>query len=373
MTTAVPFIDLSRLTKLLRADVLQDWTAVYDACQFVGGPRVAELEKQLNAILGVPRTIACANGTDAILLGLQAMGVGPGSKVALPNMTFWATYEAIAQLGATPVLIDIDPTDLQMSFEQFVDAHKAHKFTHGILVHLFGWASARLADFRAYCAEHKIRLLEDGAQCFGVRVNGEPVLARADVSTTSFYPAKVVGGAMDGGAIFTTSKEDEDAIRSLANHGRSQHYSYGRIGWNSRMGGVQAAFLLRVLAMADTIVTQRRAAAERYRARLSNKSSKLKLHGPPAGISENGYLAVFTLEGADAEAVSAALKAKSIGCGRTYPETMDQQPPATGAIRHGELRVSQAFCKSVINLPLFFGITDDEIDRSADALLEAIR
>ncbi len=373
MTTAVPFIDLSRLTKLLRADVLQDWTAVYDACQFVGGPRVAELEKQLSAVLGVPRSIACANGTDAIVLGLQAMGVGHGMKVALPNMTFWATYEAIAQLGATPVLVDIDATDQQMSYEQFVDAHKTHKFTHAILVHLFGWASARLADFRTYCAEHKIRLLEDGAQCFGVKVNGEPVLAKADVSTTSFYPAKVIGGAMDGGAIFTQSKEDEDCIRSLANHGRSQHYSYGRIGWNSRMGGVQAAFLLRVLAKGDEIVQHRREAAERYRSKLNNASPKLKVHGPPAGISENGYLAVFSLEGADAEAVSAALKAKGIGSGRTYPETMDQQPPASDAICHGDLKVSKAFCKNVVNLPLFYGITHDEIDRSAEALLEAIK
>ena len=128
-------------------------------------------------------------------------------------------------LGAIPVLVDIDPEDLQMSFTEFAKAHEAHKFEAAALVHLYGWASARLNDFRTFCKERNIGLLEDGAQCFGVEVAGEPVLAKATVGTLSFYPAKVVGGAMDGGAITLQSEEHEKLVRSLCNHGRADHLS----------------------------------------------------------------------------------------------------------------------------------------------------
>lgn len=368
----VPFIDLSRLTKEFRDDVLRGWAECYDKSEFVGGPRVATLEGKLSKELGVAHTIACANGTDALIIGLQAIGVRAGMKVALPNLTFWATYEAIALLGATPVLVDIDPTDLQMSFPAFVKAHEEHKFTHGILVHLYGWASAQLAEFRAYCTKHNIGLLEDGAQCFGVQVAGKPVLAGALLGTTSFYPAKVIGGAMDGGAIFASTKEQETMIRSLCNHGRSTHYSYAHVGWNSRMGGVQATFLNAVVDRATAIVDNRRKAAEHYRARLSG-SSKVKVYGPPAGVSENGYLNVITVPGRKGQDIVDALKAKGIGSARTYPETMDQQPPAKGqAILAGDLSHSRAMCDSVVNLPLFYGITTEECDHAVNTLMEIL-
>ncbi len=364
----VPFIDLSRLTRSMKSDVLADWDAVFEKTEFVGGPRVAELERALCAALGVNKSIACANGTDAVLIGLQALGVKAGMKVALPNMTFWATYEGIAQLGATPVLIDIDADDLQMSYSEFVKAYDAYRFDAAILVHLFGWSSRHLKEFRTFCAERGVGLLEDGAQCFGVRVDGAPVLAGSTVGTTSFYPAKVVGGCVDGGAIFADNEAREKLIRSLCNHGRSSHYSYDRVGWNSRMGGLQAAFLNRMVARSEEIVADRRRAAEWYRKRLAG-TPHLRIYGPPAGHSENGYLAVFTVDDSvDVNAVTDKLKARGIGFGRTYPETMDSQPPAVDAIKFGNLENSKRFCKSALNLPLFFGITEAELEACASAL-----
>lgn len=369
----VPFIDLSRLVARVRADVLPAWTECLDKCEFVGGPRVAALEKKLSGVLQTPRAVSCANGTDALIIGLQALGVKRGSKVALPNLTFWATLEAIVQLGATPVLVDVDPDDLQVDLDQLKGAHEAHRFDAAILVHLFGWTSARLAEIRAFCKERGVALLEDGAQCFGVEVGGEPVLAKATVGTVSFYPAKVVGGAMDGGAITLQSEEQEKLVRSLCNHGRSDHYSYAHVGWNSRMGGVQAAFLGRMLDELPAILESRRGAAAFYRERLG-EHPKVRVYGPPAGVVENGYLNVVTVEGKTGAELGAALKAAGIGSACTYPETMDVQPPikSGGAILHGDLAVSKAFCRSVINLPLFYGIRDDEREASAAALLAAI-
>ncbi|MBX3204155.1 MAG: DegT/DnrJ/EryC1/StrS family aminotransferase [Labilithrix sp.] len=370
----VPFIDLTRIVARVRDDVLPAWTECLDRCEFVGGPRVGALEKKLAGVLGVPRVVSCANGTDALLIGLQALGVKAGSKVALPNLTFWATFEAIVQLGATPVLVDVDPDDLQVSLDELRSAHDAHRFDAAILVHLFGWTSARLGEIRAFCKERGVALLEDGAQCFGVEVGGEPVLAKADVATLSFYPAKVVGGAMDGGAITLQTEAAEARVRSLCNHGRSDHYAYAHVGWNSRMGGVQAAFILRVLDELPAILASRREAAEYYRARLTGENKRVKVYGPPAGVLENGYLNVVTVEGKKGAELADALKKAGIGAARTYPETMDVQPPVkqTGAIAHGDLAVSKRFCESVVNLPLFYGIRDDEREASATALLAAI-
>jgi dTDP-4-amino-4,6-dideoxygalactose transaminase len=368
----VPFIDLSRVVTRVREDVLSDWAECLDRCEFVGGPRVATLEKRLAEALGVPRVVTCANGTDALLIGLQALGVGRGIKVALPNLTFWATFEAIVQLGAIPVLIDVDADDLQMSLHEFKAAHDVHRFEAAIFVHLFGWTSTHLRQLRALCKERKIALLEDGAQAFGVEAQNEPVLAGAEVGTMSFYPAKVVGGAMDGGAITLQTEKQERYVRSICNHGRSEHYSYAHVGWNSRMGGLQAAFLSRVLDHLPAILASRRETAAFYRRRLG-PDSRLKVFGPPPGVTENGYLSVLTSarKGAD---VVAALKEAGVSAARTYPETMDSQPPATkaGALRHGELRVSRRFVDFVVNLPLFYGITDEERQAAATALLKVI-
>jgi dTDP-4-amino-4,6-dideoxygalactose transaminase len=191
---------------------------------------VSELERRLAATLGVARVVCCASGTGALLVALQTVGVRRGMRVALPNLTFWATFEAVAQLGATPVLFDVDPDDLQMSFVELCAADRAHRLDAVILVHLYGWASAKLREMRAFCRERAIPLVEDGALALGM-------------------PAR------------------EALVRSLCNHGREAHYSHAHVGWNSRMGGLQAAFLLRMLDELPGILESRRTTARYYRER----------------------------------------------------------------------------------------------------------
>lgn len=373
----VPFIDLSRLVTRVRADVLVSFAECLDNCEFVGGARVSAVEKKLASILAVPRVVACANGTDALLVALQAAGVKRGMKVALPNLTFWATFEVVAQLGAIPLLLDVDADDLQLCLRELRAAHDIHRFDAAILVHLFGWTSARLAEIRAFCKERSVALVEDGAQAFGVLASGEPVLSKAEFGTLSFYPAKVVGGAMDGGAVTVQSAEHERYLRSICNHGRSDHYSYAHVGWNSRMGALQAAFLSRVLDEIPSILESRRRSAAWYRERFATDpraKGKLRVFGPPAGVVENGYLNVMTLDSKRGQDVVDALKAAGVGAARTYPETMDVQGPAkaAGAIVHGDLRLSKAFCEKVVNLPLFYGMRDEELEEAAQALFAIV-
>jgi dTDP-4-amino-4,6-dideoxygalactose transaminase len=205
-----------------------------------------------------------------------------------------------------------------------------------------------------------------------VEAFGEPVLAKATIGTLSFYPAKVVGGAMDGGAVTMQSKEHEAFLRSICNHGRSDHYSYAHVGWNSRMGGLQAAFIGRVLDEVPAILESRRSAAAWYRERLSAMKG-VRVYGPPKGVVENGYLNVLTVEGKRGQEIVDGLKKLGVGAARTYPEPMDAQPPAKaiGAIAHGTLEHSRRICESVVNLPLFFGIREDECEESLRGLVTA--
>jgi UDP-2-acetamido-2-deoxy-ribo-hexuluronate aminotransferase len=358
----VPFIDLKRVARLVEGPVLEQWQRLVAGTEFVGGPTVAALERKLGEALGVRHAITCSSGTDALYIALQALGIGPGKKVAVPNLTFWAPYEAIVQVGATPVLVEIDPVDLQMDLEELRRGYAEIGFDAVILVHLMGWASARVAEFRDFCRKKGIPLLEDGAQSWGVKIGGESVYAGAEVSTLSFYPAKVVGGCMDGGAMFTNDAELATLMRKLCNHGRATHYSYSHVGWNSRMGGVHAAWLLAVLDHAGEIVRQRSAFAAQYDELFQELSDEVTGYRAPPGVEGNGYLSVCTLERAELDAVVARLGEAGVGTGRVYPATVDVQPPAAGALRAGDLRHGHAFCANVLNLPLFYGMTDDEFE-----------
>ncbi|APS00789.1 DegT/DnrJ/EryC1/StrS family aminotransferase [Pajaroellobacter abortibovis] len=367
----VPFIDLSRLISHIAEEVQEDWEDCLTRCEFIGGTYVSKLETVLAAKLQVPHVIACASGTDALMVGLRALGVERGMKVALPNMTFWATYEVVVQLGAIPILIDIDPDDLQMDFDHFRRAHDEYHFEAAILVHLFGWTSAWIEEFRLFSKDRSIRLLEDAAQGFGVEVGGEALLTGAEVATLSFHPAKVIGGAMDGGAVIASTPQRAEYIRLLCNHGRLQRYSHIHVGWNSRMGGLQAAFLLRVLALSEKVLTMRRIAVAQYHSLLKEVEG-VRIYGPPSSVKGNGYLCALTSNRYDGASLAQKLQEQRVGSARIYPGTVDEQLPARGAIRFGTLCRSKEFCRRVLNLPLFYGISLEEQQMSVEALLRAM-
>ncbi len=356
----VPFIDLKRVASSISETVRARWEGILENTEFVGGPSVAQLEKRLCEDLGVANTICCANGTDALLVALQAMGVSRGDIVAMPNLTFWATYEAAAQLGAVPLLLDVD-ANLQMDFKGFKAAHRAHGFRFAVVVHLMGWATPRLAELREYCSSNGIELLEDGAQAYGVRLGDQSVFKGARASTLSFYPAKVFGGCMDGGAVFTDDADLADRVRRLCNHGRSAHYGYSDTGWNSRMGGLQAAWLLELHNRMPAILDERRATEAAYAERLAHIADRILVHLPPAGIVGNGYLSVCEVLVSDPDALAAELRTLGIGTGRVYPQPLHVQPPAVNALVFGDQVNSTRFCTRVINLPIFAGMTDEEL------------
>lgn len=370
---AVPFIDLGPVTRLVRGNPTveqafdQAFYDVLDAHEFVGGPTVARLEVALAEKLGAKHAVTCGSGTDALVLALMAAGIHRGHYVAMPNLTFWATYEAVVRVGATPVLLDIDDS-LQLSYDEL--RVQKRRFDAVILVHLYGWCSPHLQEIRDYCHRQRITLIEDAAQAFGVyTAENESVFRGAHISTLSFYPAKVIGGVGDGGAVLTSSERVAKRVRALANHGRTGHYEHAATGLCSRMSGIEAAYLLRAVAVSDGIVRARRDALARYMHMLA-EGGRFK-HVGPSIADGNGYLC--TVEVAERDRVAAVLKERGIGTAITYPKTIADQRGAEEAIVMGSMVKSRTFCEGVLNLPLFHGITTNQIDEVMATFRETIK
>lgn len=358
----VPFITLNRF----EAGFLADWQdkvgAMSVSASFIGGPEVSKLETDLSAFLNVEHTVTCGNGTDALQLGLRALGVGEGDIVLVPDMTFWATFEAVINVGAKAVTVDIDLEDGGVDFSAFEQAIETYKPKAAIVAHLFGWGSARLADIRELCKAKSVLLLEDGAQCFGVNFNGDSIYKDALVSTTSFYPAKVFGAAGDGGAVFSRDESIANRVKQLSNHGRINHYGHGLVGWNSRMDAFQAAYLNLSRPYLASKIASRLASARAYRAQL--KHPKLRVLSPSRDYEENGYCNVCLIEDLDFKArLEAHLREQDIGFGNIYPGPMSKQPGA-GTHLVGSVGGEKAatWCASVLNLPLFPYMRVDEIE-----------
>ncbi|MCB1169774.1 MAG: DegT/DnrJ/EryC1/StrS family aminotransferase [Leptospiraceae bacterium] len=358
---SVPFIELKRFED----GFLDSWNAkvkdLSENTRFIGGPEIENLEETLRQECGVSHAIGCANGTDALQLALRGAGVGRGDLVLVPDLTFWATFEAVVNVGADPVTVDVTEEDLQMDFDLFCKACKEYKPKAAILVHLYGWGSARLEEFRGFARENSIALIEDGAQAYGVTHGGKSIYAGAQVSTISFYPAKVFGAAGDAGAVLTSDESIAHRVRSLENHGRTTHYSYGLVGWNSRMDSFQAAYLNLSHPHLAARLDSRRKSANVYREKL--KDLPLRVVDVPSGYVENGYLNVLIVDQEKRPALEARLKEKGIGFGIVYPGPMSAQD-ASPEYMKGKVGgpVAEKICKSVLNLPLFPYMKEAELD-----------
>jgi len=336
--------------------------------QFIGGTEVALLESRLRKELQVAHAVTCANGTDALQLSLRAVGVGDGDLVLVPNVTFWATFEAVVNVGAKPVTVDAELSDGGVNFEAFVLAIRDIKPKAALVAHLYGWGSAHLLELRQLCIENGVVLIEDGAQAFGVRYQGESIFKGAHISTTSFYPAKVLGGAGDGGAVFTNDSEIADKVRRLGNHGRTAHYGYGDVGWNSRLDSLQAAFINLSLDYIADRIASRREAADFYHKHL--QVSGILMMKAPADYEENGYCNVCLVDDTSIKVVlETRLKSEGIGFGNIYPGVMSSQPGAAAYLMgHFGANVGEKLCESVLNLPLFPYMTEPELQRVVDVV-----
>lgn len=258
----VPLLDLARQHTELRDQVLAGLARVYDSGAFVLGPEVVRLEERLAGYCGTKHAIGCASGSDALLLALMALDVGPGDEVILPSFTFFATASAVTRLGATPRFADIDPKTYNIALSEI--QRLISPATKAILpVHLFGQA-AQMDEINQMAQQAGIAVVEDAAQAIGAEFQGRRAGSIGDIGCLSFYPTKNLGGAGDGGLLTTQSDELADRLRLLRGHGMRPRYFHSVVGINSRLDSFQAAVLNVKLPHLDRWATMRQDNAQRY-------------------------------------------------------------------------------------------------------------
>lgn len=374
MTAPMQLIDLQAQRRRLGPALERAIMQAVEGGQWIMGPQVAELERRLCEFAGVKHAIACANGTDALMIVLRAWEIGPGDAVFVPAFTFAASAEVVALVGATPVFVDVledtynmDPASLEAAIAMV--KREGRLIARAVMpVDLFG----QTADYRAIepiCAREGLRMLCDAAQGFGALLDGRRAGGIGDAASTSFFPAKPLGCYGDGGATFTNDDALADALRSIRIHGQgSDKYENVRIGVNSRLDTIQAAILMEKLAVFPEEIEMREKAAQRYTAafRASNRIV------PPHVIDgAQSTWAQYTIQVPDRARLQAELKARGIPSAVYYPVPLSAQK----GYRHfpsAPTPVSDRICKTVISLPMHPDLDAPTQDRIIATVLAAV-
>jgi dTDP-4-amino-4,6-dideoxygalactose transaminase len=347
--------------------------AAVEGGQWILGPQVAQLERDLAVWAGVKHVVACANGTDALLLVLRAWGVGPGDAVFVPAFTFAASGEVVVLAGATPVFVDVLPDTFNMdpaSLEAAIALVKrqATLTPKAVMpVDLFG----QPADYRALApiaAREGLKLLCDTAQGFGGMLDGKRAGAIGDAAATSFFPAKPLGCYGDGGACFTNDDALKDILLSLRMHGQgADRYEHVRIGFNSRLDTIQAAILIEKLKIFSEEIEMRNRIARRYTDAFQ-KSNRLVTPRVIEGALSSW--AQYTLQVEDRAKFQADLKDKGVPTAVYYPIPLSRQK-AYGHFPSAPTPVSEALSEKVVSLPMHPYLDEKTQDRVITAVLES--
>ncbi|MEU9980219.1 DegT/DnrJ/EryC1/StrS family aminotransferase [Streptomyces sp. NPDC050856] len=362
----VPFHGWSERTRSWRADVLDVMARVSRSDAFILKDQVALLERRIAAEVGVRHAVACGGGTGALQLGLLAHGIGAGDDVITPAYSFIASASTIALVGARPVFADVDEETATLAPTAVAAALKAaERPVRAILpAHLF-CNLADMAGLRGPADEHGALLIEDSAISLGAAAAGRPAGGLGDLGVLSFFPGKPLGGIGDGGMVLTDDDEVAGAVRELRNHGQDSRvrFLYHRVGINSRMDEVTAAFLLRRLDHFDGVLRRRRALAERYQERLRTLAPALRT--PPDGFAERSVY-TYAVRAEDRDALRAFLLERGIETMVHYPRPLPLQP----VFRHlghapGDFPVAERLAATVLALPLHEEMDPGTVDRVA--------
>lgn len=380
----IDFIDLKCQQSAIRPQLEQNIHTVLRHGKYIMGPEVKKLEERLADFAGVKHCIGCASGTDALLMALMAMDVGPGDAIFTTPFTFIAAAEVISLLGATPVFVDIDPKTFNIDpdkLEFAIQAVKANNPTiypfstnstlkiqnskltpKGIIpVDLFGLPSD-YDRINAIAKEHGLFVIEDAAQGFGGEYKGKKAGSLADIGCTSFFPAKPLGCYGDGGAVFTDDDVMADSLRSIRVHGKGTHkYDNARIGLNARLDTLQAAVLNAKFDIFPQEIELRNQVASKYTELLAPCSM---LHAPCVPKGYKSAWAQYSLLSDKKDQIQATLKEKGIPTAVYYPKPLHLQTAfAYLGYKEGDMPVSEDCSKRIFSLPMHPYLETKEIER----------
>jgi dTDP-4-amino-4,6-dideoxygalactose transaminase len=357
---SVPLLDLVAQYREIKDDVLAAMMQVIERQTFIMGQEVGRLEVEIARLSHAKHGIACASGTDALLLPLKALDLRPGDEVITTPFTFFATAGTVHNAGGTPVFVDIDPATMNLSPDAIAAAINPR--TRAIIVvHLFG-QMAPMERIMALAAQHGLPVIEDGAQSIGARRKIDGVWRMSGelgtVGTLSFFPTKNLGAWGDGGLMVTQDDALAERLRRLRSHGGSRQYLHEEVGTNSRLDTLQAAVLLAKLPYLDRWNQARKKNAVRYTAAFTGHSDVC----PPAIDPANDHIFhQYTIRVPQRDELQAHLKAKGIGNAIYYPLALHLQPCfAHLGYQRGSLPAAEAAMDSVISLPIYPELTEQQ-------------
>ncbi len=368
---SVPLLDVGRGNAPHREDFLEAIGKVIDSGRFFFGPDVEALEQEIATYSQVEHAIGCASGSDALLLALMALEIGPGDEVIVPSFTFFASVSCITRLGATPVFVDIRADTFNIDAERIEPAITSR--TKAIIpVHLFGQC-AEIDRICQIAADRDIPVIEDAAQAIGAAYNSRPAGAWGTVGCFSFYPTKNLGGMGDGGMMTTGDAAMADRLRLYAAHGMRPRYHHYVVGINSRLDTFQAAVLRIKLRYLKAGVEARQANANRYREMFTDSglvdSGQIKLpyRDPSAFHVWNQYS--IRVGSGQRDMLKAALADQGVGSEIYYPIPMHQQKCfASIEINRDGLPETEAASAQILNLPIYPELRIDEQTRVVEAI-----
>ncbi len=366
----VPLLDMSRQYAYLKAELDAAVISVLTHGGFVLGPEVKMLEQKVMHLTQTPHAIGVASGTDALLVALIAAGVEAGNEVITTDFSFFATAGVIHRLGAKPVLVDIEPDTYNID-PNLIESAITPRTKAIIPVHLFGQC-ADMDPIMAIAREHNLVVIEDAAQAIGSEYRGRKAGSIGDMGAFSFYPTKNLGGAGDGGMITTTSDEYADACSMIRVHGARRKYYHDMVGLNSRLDTMQAAVLLVKSKYLNDWSVKRQQWAQRYTEAFADHQA---IRTPV--VKDYATFHIFnqyTIAVNNRDEVTEGLRNAEIGCMIYYPVPFHRQP-CFAYLGHApeEFPVSSRAAESVLSLPIYPELTQDEHDQVIEAVIKLAR
>jgi dTDP-4-amino-4,6-dideoxygalactose transaminase len=363
----VPFVDLKAQYLSLKDELDAAIAEVVAATAFVSGRYATTFENAFADYIGVEHCIAVANGTDALEIALQAIGIGNGDEVIVPANTFFATAEGVSNIGALPVFVDCEPSFYNIDVEKIEE--KITPRTRAVIpVHLYG-LPAEMDGVMAIAKKHGLKVVEDCAQSHGADYKERRTGTIGDIATFSFYPGKNLGAYGDAGAIVTNDVDAAARCRLIGNHGQPAKYQHTLIGRNSRMDGIQAAVLSVKLKHFDKWLDARRRNAERYHEMLADIDIPL----PVAPEYSRHTYHLYVIRVKERDAVAAKLSEAGIDTGLHYPTALPfLDVYSDGGYQPSDFPVAHAQMGELLSLPMYAELTEDQIAHVCMALKSAV-
>jgi dTDP-4-amino-4,6-dideoxygalactose transaminase len=357
----VPLCDVQAQYRELQAQLHEALTRVLASGQVILGPEVAALEAEVARYCGTAHAVGCASGTDALLLALHALEVGPGDEIILPPFTFFATAGAVCRAGARPVFADIDPLTYNLDPAQ-VESRITGRTRAVLVVHLFGQC-ADMAPLLEVAGRHGLPVVEDAAQALGAEYRGTRAGNLGAIGCFSFYPSKNLGAFGDAGMVVTNDPGRAARMACLRVHGMEPKYYHKYLGWNARLDAVQAALLRVKLPHLERWTAGRQAAAARYDALIEEQGLAGFLARPMTAPDRRHVFNQYVVRVGDGrrDALVRHLKAERVGCEIYYPVPLHvQECLAYLGYRDGDFPASEAACRDVLALPMFPELTAEQ-------------